>query len=212
MSSSEEQTPNRSGNAILGGAVFLVVFACAWFALPRADKLFGSLASTAPRSLFTDATVAKARSAAQSGRSATDDFGRGREALRLLADFKVGKVSPALMKSAENDAPNTMSYVRYATIDREPLGKFACSASRTSDGVEHMVVFHTSSEVVANTMELEDYVRSGCAEAIRDRSRLMTRVQYLQTLGALLPRTAEYDSTRASLALEIRQANRMAGR
>ncbi len=207
------------GNLALGGGVFGAVFLCAWFLLPHAGKgpppSAPKLATPEPAGAaqevlptFSQVRTAQAKNGLSEPRPEVQAEGEREMARRILA-FKGQKVSEAMLIAAQNDAPPSDKYVRFAKIE-QGAETTLCTSSRSEKEVEHRVTVFTKTEVRPDLagMSLPQYVLSGCAQAIQEHSRLISHVQYLQAFSGLLPKTTKYDQDRQELAEAIRTASR----
>lgn len=203
---------SRAANAILGGGVFVAVFAAAWFAAPY----FENSGPKPPRPAAEESEGARMAAIArgpeaegEEGGNKTPeeiDAGNQRASVRVIANLQGKKVSEELIAAAERDGPPSDKYIRFATTKNKDGDTVACSVARAENRVEHSVTIYTATDVETNgSAQLAEYIISGCAEAVRDHSQLLTQVQYAQTLARLLPKTPRFDKDRAAFAMMARE-------
>lgn len=197
---------SRAANAILGGGVFVAVFAAAWFTLPY----LGSVGAPNAASTVVDeearimavARGPEAKRKKTGKRTAEEvDAGNQRASVRVIADLQGKKVSEELIEAAETDAPPSKSYTRFATMVNADGHTVVCTSQRVDGRIEHGMMTITATEAEHDSgVQLPKYVLSGCAEAVRDHSRLLTPIQLMQTMSGLLPKTSRFDKDRAEFA------------
>jgi hypothetical protein len=202
---------SRGGVALLAGGVFVSVFAASWWGLPllRADRAasttgLGVHAAWAPANL----KLQKGKALDPKSRAArdreTEDAG-----LQIIAMAKGVKFPPDLVASARDDGPPNENYLRFATVAAGDGRSIACAARLDHGRLEHVMLPYTADgidESDTGDPGLAQYLLSGCAQAMRDHGALVTKVQFMQTMMALLPQTPKYDRERRSMNEAIRAA------
>jgi hypothetical protein len=215
---------SRSSNVILAGGVFVVVFAGAWWGLPHltpkapADEpmaFANKPAEVAGTMLdFVTDDPERERAGPMTEKQMMADI-RGQEAKMtvVVLGMKGQKVSPEFIKAAQNDAPPNPSLVRHAMIDAGDGKKTACWSMMSDGNVAHILTTYSATHIDRgdSSTSLAQYIQSGCAQAMRDHSKVLSQVQYLQTMSGIFPKTSQYDKDRQDIAEAIRQMRQTPG-
>ncbi len=190
---------NRIGNALLGGGVFVVVFAFAWLVLTYNDMANTSQFIEASPAQKARGLMFEAGSRGAGARRSTSSPEFSKIELQMLRQMAAEKgvlVSDELIAQARNDAPPAQQ-VRYAELPGAEGGRLICSSLLIEGSVAHFATTYLPDEIQNDQQALlPEYVLSGCAEAIRDRSVVLTSVEYARRMVPLVPRGKPYAGVR----------------
>ena len=143
---------------------------------------------------------------------------------RVVAREAHMEVSDTVIDAAYDDSPNARGYTAFAELPRSltyseidkmsglPRDlKIACFSVRDPSGgtnsTRHLIIRHDAMHFLGGNYggdaSLPEWITSGCAGAIRDRSRTLSPAQLNTTLADMLPKTPEYDDARLGLRKQL---------
>jgi hypothetical protein len=189
---------SRIGNALLGGGVFVVVFTGAWLVLAYKDMANTSQFIEATPAQRMRGVVFEAKSRGGVRRSTNSpEFAKVElQMLQQMAAEKGVHVSDELIAHARNDAPPALN-VRYAELPGQEGGRLVCSSLLIEGTVAHFATTYLPNEIQNDQQAmLPEYILSGCAEAIRDRSVVLSSIDYARRMIPLVPAGKPYAGVR----------------
>lgn len=193
----------RLGNALWGGGVFAVVFVGAWLVLTYMDVAKNrpiELAQVGGPKQQVSAIIGEARMRSSGAVRPPGDprvWQAELTMLKLAAEEQGVHVSEDLIAHVRNDAPPRPGQVRFAELPGKEGGRLICASMLIQGQVAHFATTYLPDEIRdPDQALLAEYVLSGCAQAIRDRSRIVTPAQYAKAVIPSLPADQRYASTR----------------
>ena len=191
---------SRLGNALWGGGVFAVVFVGAWLVLTYMDLAKNrsmEMAQAGGPKEQALAVFADARMRTAPGQRIEPGDARYKEVELRILKAKGIEVSDEMIAQLREDAPTEPNQIKVAELPGEEGGRLVCASMRIQGRAVHFATTYLPN-IILNPEEamLPEYIDSGCAKAIRDRSRLMTATEYAQAVIASLPAGRRYASIR----------------
>ncbi len=195
---------SRLSNALLGGGVFAVVFVGSSLLLTYMSTAKNrpiELAQVGGPANQALAIFGETRMRALPGRRAQPDDPQVMEAelqvLRLQADDEGVNVSDDMIAQARSDAPSAPNQVKLAELPGKNGGRLVCASMLIEGHIAHFATTYLPDEIRdPQQAMLPEYILSGCAQAIRDRSRLVTPAEYAKAVIPSLPAGRQYASVR----------------
>lgn len=195
---------SRLGNALWGGGVFAVVFVGAWLVLTYMDLAenhgIEMVQAGGPKQQALG-VFAEARMRASGAKVIQPGDERYKEVelqmLRELASSEGVLVTDSMIAQARTDAPTTPGQVKFAELPGKEGGRLICASMRIQGQVTHYATTYLPDEIRdPQQAMLPEYILSGCADAIRYRSRIVTPAQYAKAVIPSLPADKRYAAIR----------------